>query len=930
MRTRRSFSQPPPSPLPLKPSNLTLAAAILAGVGEEGRGLHFQFPPLMAQKGGGKSTSNVREYPNNTKGSRRGWKTLLCFFLVRCMSLLQTKEGGTPVATSTVWPNCRSGGTRRCPEGTKQNITPLPSSPVHEFSFMLPGSVSRRHTHTHTRAASLCASFILGYIFAISPQQHARAHTHTHIHAHTRVQTRGCTSDFLQRLLFLCLRRLIIFMSAASVIATGSRTALPKDALCYQCALRMSMLFDYPPPRAIGQLQTSLTSGTISALHDDTLPTLDDDHHPLFTLIHETPQSARRYFHCSLQATVTMAKGLEAPLPVGEPEVMRTTAAASTAHGMLGGDTSPKYAVSWLCVACMGLYQFIDLIHAPLAAAAVRASPFYDSEAITINVNINRSFTFTWLAVATRYFDIKGTGTERPLPSSIVKEELSNFKDFYMSDLRARILPYLLYSHDDVAASSVSPASISRTTPLPGLAVYVDAVGAMLSYHARETEKETTASEPVAKNARTETAALASGLGSSSSAALGAGATRPALVALQAFHYSGASEGLVGEVFCRHHATEGLITDGHMPAAYCGNRSTEVLPYSVIYDYAVPYLTKAGWMPVAPTAAGAEDQEDRRATARQAATVSCRVHHTNIYLMGSYRKMMRNMSQSPWFLNGQRIGSFSLQEVIANPLLPFFFPDMPARPPDAAVLPALPASDEEKSTLAALPAVERGTHATRWQAVAPSAASSTLVFGYNRYKFHSAGREDVDVRMLGEGRPFVLELISPIRERFTEDDLRRLEASICSSYEGSVEVRQLRRTDADITVRLARHSESKVKRYCCVIWSSRAIDDVATDPHVRTIHAMKDLHIQQKTPLRVLHRRSLHRRPRLIHSMRLTPLNTHWFLLDLETQAGTYVKEFVHGDMGRTTPHLGMLLNARTDIIQLDVVGMAMHDLDQE
>lgn len=29
------------------------------------------------------------------------------------------------------------------------------------------------------------------------------------------------------------------------------------------------------------------------------------------------------------------------------------------------------------------------------------------------------------------------------------------------------------------------------------------------------------------------------------------------------------------------------------------------------------------------------------------------------------------------------------------------------------------------------------------------------------YKFHSGGREDIDVRMLGKGRPFILEIISP-------------------------------------------------------------------------------------------------------------------------------------------------------------------------
>ncbi|XQJ25374.1 hypothetical protein NXY56_001306 [Leishmania guyanensis] len=721
-------------------------------------------------------------------------------------------------------------------------------------------------------------------------------------------------------------------MSAvAAVAAAPGSTTWPKDALCYQCALRMSMLFDYPPPRTMGQLQPSLASEPVSALSDDTLPTLDDAHHPLFTLVHETPKSVRRYFCGALQPIVTTAGDLKAPLPTGTPKVNGPTAAESTAHGMLGGDSAPQYAVTWLCVACMGLYQFIDLIHAPLAAAAVRTSPFYDSEAITINVNINRSFTFTWLAVAIRYFDLNGTGTERPLPSSIVKEELNNFKDFYMSDLRARILPYLLDSHDSVAASSVLPAASSRTAQLPGLAVYVEAVGALLDSTREAGRRGAAGGEAVVKRARTEeTAAFSEPVSSSRAAAPGCGATRPALVALQAFRYSGASESLVSDVFCRHHATEGLITEGHMPAAYCGNRSTEVLPYSVIYDYVVPYLTKTGWMPGTATAAAEGRQEDCRATARQAATVSFQVHHKNIYLMGRYRKMMRNMSQSPWFLHGQRIGSFSLQEVIANPVLPFFFPDMPAVPPEAPASPVLLTSEEGKLASAASVMVERGTHATRWQSVAPPVASSALVFGYKRYKFHSAGREDVDVRMLGEGRPFVLELISPIRERFTEDDLRCLEALISASYEGSIEVSQLRHTDADITVRLARHSESKVKQYRCVIWSSRAINDTAADPHVRAIHAMKDLSIQQKTPLRVLHRRSLHWRPRLIHSMRLTPLNPHWFLLDLETQAGTYVKEFVHGDMGRTTPHLGMLLNARTDIIQLDVVGMAMHDLDQE
>ena len=43
------------------------------------------------------------------------------------------------------------------------------------------------------------------------------------------------------------------------------------------------------------------------------------------------------------------------------------------------------------------------------------------------------------------------------------------------------------------------------------------------------------------------------------------------------------------------------------------------------------------------------------------------------------------------------------------------------------------------------------------------------------------------------------------------------------------------------------------------------------------------------------------------------------FKLTLCTQAGTYVKEFVHGDFGRTKPNLCSILGCEVDIIALDV-----------
>jgi len=38
------------------------------------------------------------------------------------------------------------------------------------------------------------------------------------------------------------------------------------------------------------------------------------------------------------------------------------------------------------------------------------------------------------------------------------------------------------------------------------------------------------------------------------------------------------------------------------------------------------------------------------------------------------------------------------------------------------------------------------------------------------------------------------------------------------------------------------------------------------------------------------------------------------------SSAGTYIKEFVHSDFGRTSPNVGTLLNTECDILQLDVI----------
>ena len=84
--------------------------------------------------------------------------------------------------------------------------------------------------------------------------------------------------------------------------------------------------------------------------------------------------------------------------------------------------------------------------------------------------------------------------------------------------------------------------------------------------------------------------------------------------------------------------------------------------------------------------------------------------------------------------------------------------------------------------------------------------------------------------------------------------------------------------------------------YSCVVWT----EGVLTPDAIASIDAIHNLTIEQQTPVRVLHRRTQMTRPKIIHSAKCEVLNKHYMLLRLVTSAGTYVKEFVHGDRGRT------------------------------
>jgi tRNA pseudouridine synthase 10 len=124
-------------------------------------------------------------------------------------------------------------------------------------------------------------------------------------------------------------------------------------------------------------------------------------------------------------------------------------------------------------------------------------------------------------------------------------------------------------------------------------------------------------------------------------------------------------------------------------------------------------------------------------------------------------------------------------------------------------------------------------------------------------------------------------------------------------------------------------AEDKRKTYRCVVWFERAISSKEIDElhakHNTGNEAHDTLTIEQKTPVRVLHRRTLDTRIKYIHSIHIVEQhNAHYCTVDLCTSAGTYVKEFVGGDFGRTRPSFGDLFGCDAEILQLDVMSVDM------
>ncbi|RJV01426.1 MAG: tRNA pseudouridine(54/55) synthase Pus10 [Candidatus Poseidoniales archaeon] len=275
------------------------------------------------------------------------------------------------------------------------------------------------------------------------------------------------------------------------------------------------------------------------------------------------------------------------------------------------------------------------------------------------------------------------------------------------------------------------------------------------------------------------------------------------------------------------------------------------------------------------------------------------------------------------------------------------------------------------------------------------------IFGSKEHAFHGMGREDIDVRCLGRGRPFVIEMKNPIKREIDSDLIMK---TINEAASGRLEVSDMRHSNRSEVVRIkdtpaeksytirykiepitqtefdvltqvmeipknnqdrnrrrkdhhrGKKREDKVeeeevdysqlkKAELVALCEEKGLPKSGTkDVLIERLSSFKEetlplpeqefvMEIMQKlqgctlaqrTPERVAHRRAdkIRKRKVMETSNPSIGVDEEGNLIaefSLRCESGTYVKETVHGDGGRTQPSIASLIKAKCSVEWLDV-----------
>jgi tRNA pseudouridine synthase 10 len=185
-------------------------------------------------------------------------------------------------------------------------------------------------------------------------------------------------------------------------------------------------------------------------------------------------------------------------------------------------------------------------------------------------------------------------------------------------------------------------------------------------------------------------------------------------------------------------------------------------------------------------------------------------------------------------------------------------------------------------------------------------------------KFHGAGREDIDVRMLGPGRPFILELRKP---KLRTLNLKKIEDQINQIHQEKIKISNLKYSGKNEVINLKFESERVKKVYRALVKPEQNISKEEFEYKLIQLKTQfEGQFIHQRTPNRVSHRRADKVRKKIIYNIVGEYLKPDLFKFIIETQGGTYIKELINGDNQRTVPSFSEIFKDNLNCVELDVI----------
>ncbi|QQG40026.1 MAG: tRNA pseudouridine(54/55) synthase Pus10 [Candidatus Aenigmatarchaeota archaeon] len=180
--------------------------------------------------------------------------------------------------------------------------------------------------------------------------------------------------------------------------------------------------------------------------------------------------------------------------------------------------------------------------------------------------------------------------------------------------------------------------------------------------------------------------------------------------------------------------------------------------------------------------------------------------------------------------------------------------------------------------------------------------------GGTNHKLHGMGREDIDARCLG-WRPFILEILEPNKRNVRVAQLQK-----AANKDKRIRVRNMAFIDSSAIERLKRAQPDKSYRALVIL------NKTVAPARLKKLAVLNNKEIYQETPTRVMHRRADKVRRRVVKEVKWRRLGPRKIEIRVRAQAGTYIKELISGDGGRTYPSVSELLGVKARVKELDVI----------